>query len=120
MAGKMSAEIEARWREILERQAGSGQSVRRFCASEGISEPSFYTWRKKLRERQEGGPRSRQSRCRAKASDDASLFVPMRLLDTAATLEIVHPLGYRIRVTGDVPPVTLRHVIEALEDRGVR
>jgi hypothetical protein len=44
----------------------------------------------------------------------------LKLLDTAATLEIVHPLGCRIQVTGDVNPVALRHVIEALDERGAR
>jgi hypothetical protein len=38
----------------------------------------------------------------------------------ADTLEIVHPLGYRIHVTGDVNPVTLRRVIDALDERAAR
>jgi len=48
MARKKSGEKESRWREIVERQAKSGMSVRSFCASDGISEPSFYAWRRKL------------------------------------------------------------------------
>jgi hypothetical protein len=112
MGRKKSGETESRWREIVKRQARSGRSVRSFCAAEGISEPSFYAWRKRLRTRRE--PR------RDEASNNAGLFVPLKLLDTAATLEIVHPLGYRIQVTGDVNPVALRQVIEVLEARGAR
>jgi hypothetical protein len=44
----------------------------------------------------------------------------LKLVDAAATLEIVHPLGYRIQLTGDVNPVTLRQVIETLDERGAR
>lgn len=120
MARKRSTETEARWREILQRQAGSGQSVRRFCASAGISEPSFYSWRKRLRESEDGRSRARQPKSSEEMPDDATLFIPLKLVDDAATLEIVHPGGYRIQVTGDVNPVVLRHVIEALDARGNR
>ena len=33
----------------LDRQAGSGLSVREFCAQAGVSQASFYAWRRKLR-----------------------------------------------------------------------
>lgn len=121
MARKKSEERETRWRGVLRRQAESGLSINRFCAGEGISESLFYAWRKKLRERQHDGTRARQARGRDKVvSDDARLFVPLKLLDTAATLEIVHPLGCRIQVTGEVNPVALRQVIEALDGSGAR
>jgi transposase-like protein len=121
MARKKSEERETLWRGILRRQAESGLSIRRFCAAEGISEPSFYAWRKKLQERQHDGTRIPKTRGReAAVSNSARLFVPLKLLDAAATLEIVHPLGCRIQVTGDVNPVALRHVIEALDERGAR
>ena len=51
MARKKSGEREALWRGILRRQAESGLPICRFCAVEGISEASFYAWRKKLRGR---------------------------------------------------------------------
>jgi hypothetical protein len=121
MVRKKNGAAEARWRQILQRQAGSGMSVRGFCAEEGIAEPSFYAWRKKLRTRNVNGTQVvRNERCRDETADNASVFIPFKLLDTAATLEIVHPLGYRIQVTGDVNPVALRHVIETLDERGAR
>lgn len=121
MTKKKHVEKQSRWRDIVERQAGSGLSIRGFCASEKISEASFYAWRKKLRRRT--GNRTRGSRTmsqREEAPDSDRLFVPLRLLDTAATLEIVHPHGYRIQLTGDVNPVALRQVLEALDERGAR
>jgi hypothetical protein len=121
MARKKNREAERRWREVLEHQAGSGLSVRSFCAAEGISEPSFYGWRKRLRVRKANGTRTVQKKARRKeAGDNARLFVPLKLVDSAAALEIVHPLGYRIQVNGDVNPVALRHVIETLDERAAR
>lgn len=119
MALKKSAEKELRWREVLKRQADSGLSVSRFCASEGISQPSFYAWRKKLQERKNGAHRRKSGRCK-ESSDNGRLFVPLQLQEAAQTLEIVHPLGYRIQVVGDVNPVALRQVIETLDARGAR
>lgn len=117
MSGRKSAEKALRWREILRRQSESGVSVREFCRSEGLSEPSFYTWRKRLREPSKSGRRpSRASR--RQDGDQGPLFLPVKLLDSAAVLEIIHPLGYRIHMTGEVNPVALRHVIETLEERG--
>jgi transposase-like protein len=111
MPRKDSAEMELRWREILDRQGNSGLSVRRFCASEGISEPSFYAWRKKFRRRVKDGER------RTDEPDQSRLFVPLTLLDASATLEIIHPGGCRIQVTGEVNPAALRTAIEVLDER---
>ena len=96
MGRQQNGETETRWREILERQAGSSLSIRSFCAAEGIQEPSFYAWRKRLRLRMANGARTvRQAARREKAGDDNTrLFIPLKLLDAATTLEIVHPLGY--------------------------
>jgi hypothetical protein len=121
MAKKKSKEKESLWREIMERQMASGVSVRSFCAAEGISEPSFYFWRRKLRPRERERVRTpRKSTRPEQASGSAPMFIPFNLLETTAGLEIVHPLGYRIQVTGDVNPVALRHVLEALDQRGAR
>jgi len=118
MARTNSAEKRLRWGEILNRQADSGLSVREFCATEGVSEPSFYAWRKKVGMRKKDGRQARTATRREDRPDNSRLFVPLQVLDTAATLEIIHPLGYRIQVTGEVNPIALRQVIEALDQRG--
>ncbi|WP_182871473.1 IS66 family insertion sequence element accessory protein TnpA [Rhodopirellula sp. JC639] len=38
------------WDERLQRFASSQMTVAEFCLSEGVSQPSYYKWRKKLRE----------------------------------------------------------------------
>jgi hypothetical protein len=122
MPRKISREKELRWREVLKRQADSGLSIRKFCEAEGIAEPSFYAWRKKLRERRGDGaaPTAPRSSRAIDESPKGSLFVPLKLLDAAPMLEIVHPLGYRVRVAGEVNPVVLRQVIQTLDEGGAR
>ena len=39
---------ESYWRTVLARWRRSGLSVRAFCQAEGVSEPTFYVWRRKL------------------------------------------------------------------------
>ena len=49
MSGR--SEKEQFWRMVLEEHARSGLPAREFCRRESISEPSFYAWRRKIRER---------------------------------------------------------------------
>jgi transposase-like protein len=46
----MSTRIAAadRWRRLLRLQRSSGLSISAFCRREGVSQPSFYSWRRKL------------------------------------------------------------------------
>jgi transposase len=39
---------ELHWRTVLARWRRSELSVRAFCQAEGVSEPTFYLWRRKL------------------------------------------------------------------------
>lgn len=48
---RRSVEKEAYWRGQLERQSASGLSVRKWCRENGVSEPTFYVWRRELRKR---------------------------------------------------------------------
>jgi len=39
------------WRDVIQQQAASGQSVGTFCAERGLTEQSLYSWKKRLSER---------------------------------------------------------------------
>jgi len=118
MARRNTGEASLRWREILRRHAGSGLSIREFCASEGVSQPSFYAWQKKFRERKNNGSRRRGGRRPKDAPDQERMFVPLEVLGAAQSLEIIHPLGYRVQVGGEVNLVSLRQVIQVLDEGG--
>lgn len=53
-----SGERERFWRELVEGQQRSGVSIRQWCHRHGVSEPSFYFWRRELalRSRYQGAP----------------------------------------------------------------
>lgn len=52
---------ETFWRRTLKEQADSGQNVRAFCRARGLTEPSFYAWRRTIAER-DGNNASRNAR----------------------------------------------------------
>ena len=113
MARRRDQAKERYWRAHLAAWRQSGQSVRAYCADEGLSEPSFYAWR------------------RASAEDDrapggntvvgVSPFVPVRLVEdtpspSAATVEVILRGGRVVRVGAGFAAQTLREVVAALED----
>ncbi len=51
MAYQRSAEKEEFWRLALAEQDNSGLTVSEFCRQQSLSQPSFYAWRRKLRQR---------------------------------------------------------------------
>jgi hypothetical protein len=46
-----SSERERFWRKLVAGQARSGVSIREWCDRRGVSEPSFYFWRRELARR---------------------------------------------------------------------
>ena len=72
MAGMMRGMAEQHWRERLARWRRSGLSVREFCWREELSEPSFYVWRRRLKDSTEG-----------EGSQDGVRFVPVQVVDAA-------------------------------------
>mgnify|MGYP002623018478 CR=1 FL=1 len=114
---KQGSEKQLYWREIIGRHAGGGLSVRQFCAAEGISEPSFYAWRRKLGKPAGGGKRSQTSSARRSGSRNGRDFIPLKLLESSGAVEVVHPSGYRIRLTGEVNVRSLQRIFDVLDER---
>ena len=115
MARKRSAEKESQWQDLVERQAESGLSVRAFCEQEGVSEKSLYFWRRELPKRRRRKRQFARGRTGTTAAPD---FVPVQVSGSSASMELVHPLGYQIRIDGRVDAVVLRQLLDVLEQRG--
>jgi hypothetical protein len=81
------ADREAFWRKTLKEQADSGQNIRAFCRAGGLTEPSFYAWRRAIAAR-DGNSASRQVRAtrptfvelRPKSAAPGKLDVPLEIV----------------------------------------
>jgi transposase-like protein len=123
---------EQYWRRHVAAWRRSGQSVRVYCRAEGLSEPSFYSWRRLLAERDSSVPAgteraggsgasvsSAAARRRRADAVEVSPFVPVRLVTeatTTAAVEVVLRGGRVVRVAAGFVAQTLRDVVAALEE----
>ena len=124
---KRSEEKRAYWRSVLERQQESGLSVRQFCREHQVSEASFHSWKRKIAGRdrdvdtssKDSGQRRLATRQVAKQSENAAVFIPVRLNASASSLlELVHPRGHVLRVPAVFDEGSLRQVLNVLDQQG--
>jgi putative transposase len=90
------------WAERIAAQQRSGISVKQFCKERGLTEYSFYAWRKRLREK--GPVRFALVERRGRRQE----------LPAGAALELVLTTGERLRISAGVDGATLRAVLDAL------
>ena len=90
------------WAERIAAQQRSGVSVKQFCKDQGLTECSFYAWRRRLQKKEP---------------------VRFALVDRGETrqepvaeaaLELVLTTGERLRIGAGVDSATLRTVLDAL------
>ncbi len=109
------------WRRTLRQWQRSGLSVRAFCTEHGISEPSFYAWRRIVSQREQESARDRTEaqQASAPANDDAPVFVPLRVIDASSqpAIEVVLERGQVVRVVRGFDVATLRQLLAVLEER---
>lgn len=97
MRRKQISGAEAVWRERLARFDRGDLTVAEFCRREGVSNPSFYQWRKRLQRHQRHARRVEQSRCEVPAADLPSRILPVNIAGLSVA-EIEFPNGIKIRV----------------------
>jgi hypothetical protein len=90
------------WAERIAAQQRAEISVKQFCKDQGLSEYSFYSWRKRL---QQTGPVRF-------ALVDRRPRRPERVAEAA--LELVLTTGERLRIGAGVDAATLRTVLDVL------
>jgi hypothetical protein len=90
------------WADRIAAQQRSGMSVKQFCKEQGLTEYSFYAWRKRL---QETGPVRF-------ALVERSVRRQERTAEPA--LELVLTTGERLRIGAGVDTATLRTVLDLL------
>jgi hypothetical protein len=90
------------WAKRIAAQQRSGISVKQFCKDQGLTECSFYAWRKRL-QKKEPVRFALVDRRAARQEPVAD-----------AALELVLATGERLRIGAGVDATTLRTVLEAV------
>jgi transposase len=99
------------WRMAIETWQTSGLSVRQFCTNEGLSEPSFYSWRKKLT----GGSVQGE-----KAQSQPSTFIEVTLSQgNPAIVELLLISGNTLRIPAGVDSATLTTILSVVHSTGL-
>lgn len=129
---RRSVEKEAYWRGQLERQLASGLSIRRWCRENGVSEPTYYVWRRELRKRDhERGLHECDSDASLSKATVAPGFVALDVVPSdvlaadvvsrgrEAKLEIDVAGGVVIRLREDASAETLERVLTVVCRHGI-
>src|ERR1700687_5302043 len=90
------------WADRIAAQQRSGVSVKQFCKEQGLTEGSFYAWRKRLQKKE---PIRFALVDRGVARQEPA---------TGAALELVLATGERLRIGAGVDAAALRTVLEVL------
>lgn len=98
--GDKQGEKRDQWRATIAEQENSGQSVRIYCESRGISEHSFYNWRHRLRK---------------EVPVTFALVETKPALAAPLSIELVLTTGDCLRISGDA--ALLRAVMSVLRER---
>lgn len=113
IVGRRDIAKEQYWREVIARQAASGQSVRAFCGHEALDENSFYAWRRTIRRRD----------APVNPNKTPPSFVPAVLSGRGggeSWLVIELACGRALRVPETIGGERLAELVAAVEGRGGR
>ena len=103
MKASRALSTRQKWMDLIRQQEQSGAAVNVFCVNHGVSEPSFYSWRKRL------------------AADEPVRFALVDASTTEANqnapMELILASGDRLRIASGVDAITLRTVLGALRER---
>lgn len=116
MARQSSEEKRAFWRMVIQLQGESGLPIRKFCQREGVSQASFFAWRRKLR--QEAGEAEGRSPAKDRDGEESPRLARVRLLEGTgpAAVEVVSPSGLILRVHDDAETENVRRVLHLVHE----
>ncbi len=120
MAKKRSEEKRRYWQAVLERQARSGLSIAKFCRSEGVSEPSFYGWKRALvggKAKTKRPGRSGARRAAGQTSEASPRFVPVQITEELrpGTIQVVWPNGLSVQFPAECAPAEVQAVLQMVD-----
>jgi hypothetical protein len=92
------------WLDLITRWNNSGQSVAAFCAARGVSQASFYAWRKRLIAR---------GKVPTASAPPPPSFAAVRVVP-GIPIEVVLPTGMVVRVPAESDPAAVARLVAAL------
>ena len=110
---RRSQQREDHWRRIVTRQPSSGLSIRAWCKQQGVTEASFYAWRRTLA----GRGVNREATVQEPAARLVALDVAGSAQTSvgAASLQLVMT-DLRIEISSGFDDDTLRRVLSVLRE----
>lgn len=104
MASSVRSAKAEYWQGIVDQFQQSGQAVQAFCTERGLSVPSFYQWKRRLRDGDAAA---------------ASGILPVKLLpaapsDLAETIQVVTPNGFVVRVNASLSTEALARLLRTV------
>src|SRR5579863_4639127 len=102
MKRKLLATRHDYWRKLIDEQVGSGKSVSVFCHERGVSDASFYTWRKRLK---------------TETPLKFALVEPAPAASVTSGVELALATGERLHIARGADAATLRMVLTILRER---
>ena len=101
------------WEMVIETWRDSGMSVSKFCKAEGLTEGSFYNWRKKL-------IKGDESEAGKQKDLNSSAFIELTMPgNNPVALELVLSSGSTLRIASGADSRTLIAVLSALHGEGL-
>jgi len=112
-AKKSDTDQQQFWQMVLDTFKSSGLSIRQFCKQEGLSEPSFYSWRKRLTQVDESDAVKEEV-------SQPDPFIKVSLpTEKHGGLELVLSSGHTLRISSPADSQTLTTVLSALCEAGL-
>ena len=100
------------WQMAIETWQDSGMSISKFCRIEGLSEGTFYNWRKKLN--------GRHSQPYKQTARSPVAFIEVAMpKSNHAVLELLLSSGNTLRISSTADNKTLSNVISVLRQAGL-
>jgi hypothetical protein len=115
---KSSAERRRFWQQLFTSWRKSDLTVQAFCETQGVSEASFYTWRKKLsfasgRNRKSTATTSRGFRTKASSPDFIEVTLPGH---SSGHLELRLPTGGTLSFPPEIERQSLHEILTVFQE----
>jgi len=109
---KSNNEKQQFWQMVIETWQNSGMSVNKFCEAEGLTEGTFYNWRKKLAEG--------RLQPNKQAAQNPSAFIELAMpKNDPVALELELSSGNTLRISSGADNKTLSDVLSVLHREGL-